>query len=168
VSGKVRAVNAPRRDLSAPSPAELARVMLRLKDSLTTEMLQNFELFLYVSKADSGPLAQRMYVFRKQASGDLNLLYNWPASTGRELVEFAPNGQRAPSFTPQGYYGPILVASLHHVSGQWGRRCRPRVIRLGDQRRPDGGATARGRRHRAAQACDASPCARTGAALLFA
>jgi len=118
---KSAAVNAPRRDLSAPSPAELARVMLRLKDSLTTEMLQNFELFLYVSKADSGPLAQRMYVFRKQASGDLNLLYNWPASTGRELVEFAPNGQRAPSFTPQGYYelDPGRMYT-HHVSGQWG------------------------------------------------
>ena len=95
--------------------------MLRLKDSLTTEMLQNFELFLYVSKADSGPLAQRMYVFRKQASGDLNLLYNWPVSTGRELVEFAPNGQRAPSFTPRGYYelDPGRMYT-HHISGQWG------------------------------------------------
>ena len=118
---KSAAANAPRPDLSAPSPAELARVMLRLKDSLTTEMLQNFELFLYVSKADSGPLAQRMYVFRKQASGDLNLLYNWPVSTGRELVEFAPNGQRAPSFTPRGYYelDPDRMYA-HHISGQWG------------------------------------------------
>jgi lipoprotein-anchoring transpeptidase ErfK/SrfK len=118
---KAAAANAPRPDLSAPSPAELARVMLRLKDSLTTEMLKNFELFVYVSKADSGPLAQRMYVFRKQASGDLNLLYNWPVSTGRELVEFAPNGQRAPSFTPRGYYelDPGRMYT-HHISGQWG------------------------------------------------
>jgi lipoprotein-anchoring transpeptidase ErfK/SrfK len=114
------AANAPRPGLSAPSPAELARVMGRLKDSLTTEMVDNFSLFLYVSKADSGPLAQRMYVLRKRPSGDLDLLYNWPVSTGRELVEFAPNGARAPSFTPQGYYelDPDRMYR-HHVSGQW-------------------------------------------------
>ncbi len=67
-------------------------------------MLGNFELFLYVSKAENGPWAQRMYVFARQGNGNLGLLYNWPVSTGRELVELAPNGQRAPSFTPQGYY----------------------------------------------------------------
>jgi lipoprotein-anchoring transpeptidase ErfK/SrfK len=118
---KSAAASAPRPDLTAPTGAELSRVMLRLKDSLTGEMLQNFELFLYVSKADHGPWAQRMYVFRKQAGGDLNLLYNWPVSTGREMVEFAPNGQRAPSFTPKGYYelDPGRMYK-HHTSGQWG------------------------------------------------
>jgi lipoprotein-anchoring transpeptidase ErfK/SrfK len=114
------AAAAPHPDLSAPPPTELARVMLRLKNNLTAEMLDNFELFLYVSKAESGPLAQRMYVFHKRASGDLDLLYNWPVSTGRELVEFAPNGQRAPSFTPRGYYelDPDRMYE-NHVSGQW-------------------------------------------------
>jgi len=112
--------NLPPPDLKAPSPAELTRVMFRLKDNLTSEMLQNFALFLYVSKAESGPLSQRMYVFKKQGSGDLSLLYNWPVSTGREMVEFAPNGQRAPSFTPQGYYelDPDRMYK-HHMSGQW-------------------------------------------------
>jgi lipoprotein-anchoring transpeptidase ErfK/SrfK len=108
-------------DLKAPSPAELTRVMVRLKDSLTSEMLENFELFLYVSKAQNGPWAQRMYVFKKQASGGLNLVYNWPVSTGREIVEFTPGGKRAPSFTPQGYYelDPDRMYR-HHTSGQWG------------------------------------------------
>lgn len=112
--------SAPRPDLTTPSSAELARVMARLKDNLTAEMLDNFELFLYVSKAESGPLAQRMYVFRKRANGDLDLLHNWPVSTGRELVEFAPNGRVEPSFTPQGYYelDPDRMYE-HHVSGQW-------------------------------------------------
>jgi len=111
---------APLPDQAAPPPAELARVMVRLKNNLTAEMLDNFELFLYVSKAESGPLAQRMYVFRKRASGDLDLLHNWPVSTGRELVELAPNGQLAPSFTPRGYYelDPDRMYK-HHVSGQW-------------------------------------------------
>ncbi|MBV8977555.1 MAG: L,D-transpeptidase family protein [Alphaproteobacteria bacterium] len=111
---------AARPELASPGASEVRRVVQRLKDNLTSELLANFELFLYVSKAEDGPWAQRMYVFRKQAKGDLDLLYNWPVSTGRELVEYAPNGQRAPSFTPQGYYelDPDRMYR-HHVSGQW-------------------------------------------------
>ncbi|MGH6870548.1 MAG: L,D-transpeptidase [Rhizomicrobium sp.] len=109
------AVSAP-----APSPAELVRVTQRLKDSLTDEMLQHFDLFLYVSKADHGPLAQRMYVFQKTAAGGLALMYNWPVSTGREKVEFAPTGQKEPSFTPAGYYelDPGRMYP-HYTSMQW-------------------------------------------------
>src|SRR5262249_7069880 len=71
-----------------PSPvpmsgAEIARVEQRLHDSLTSDMFENFELFLYVSKASVGPWAQHMYVFEKQPSGDLRLIYNWLVSTGR-------------------------------------------------------------------------------------
>jgi lipoprotein-anchoring transpeptidase ErfK/SrfK len=101
------------------SPAELVRVSMRLKENLTREMLENFSLFLYVSKADTGPWAQRLYVFRKDASG-LTLLYNWPASTGRELDEIAANGTRQPSITPQGYYqlDPHRMYRSH-FSGQW-------------------------------------------------
>ncbi len=91
-------------NLPAPSPAELVRVEQRLKDSLTSEMLANFDLFLYVSKAQNGPWAQRMYVFQKQTSGDLVLLNNWPVSTGREKVEFNAAGEKLPSYTPAGYY----------------------------------------------------------------
>lgn len=87
-----------------PGPADLARVAQRLKDSLTREMLANFELFLYISKADKGPLAQRMYVFAKAPSGDLALRYDWPASTGREQIELNPAGVRMSTDTPQGYY----------------------------------------------------------------
>jgi lipoprotein-anchoring transpeptidase ErfK/SrfK len=109
------AVSAP-----APSPAELVRVTQRLKDSLTPEMLANFEMFLYVSKADHGPLAQRMYVFQKQANGNLTLAYNWPVSTGRERVEISPSGANAPSFTPAGYYeiDPQRMYT-HYSSMQW-------------------------------------------------
>ncbi|MGD0143075.1 MAG: L,D-transpeptidase family protein [Rhizomicrobium sp.] len=107
-------------NLPAPSPAELVRVEQRLKDSLTSEMLANFELFLYVSKADSGPWSQRMFVFQKQASGDLVLLDNWPVSTGREKIEFNPAGAKLPSFTPAGYYelDPKRFYS-HYRSVQW-------------------------------------------------
>jgi hypothetical protein len=102
------------------SPAELVRVSMRLKENLTREMLENFSLFLYVSKAENGPWAQRLYVFRKDVGGDLGLLYNWPASTGRELDEIAANGTRQQSITPQGYYqlDPHRMYRTH-FSGQW-------------------------------------------------
>jgi lipoprotein-anchoring transpeptidase ErfK/SrfK len=106
--------------LASVSPAELVRVTMRLKENLTHEMLDNFSLFLYVSKADNGPWAQRMYVFRKDAGGNLSILYNWPASTGREKIEIAADGTRQPSFTPQGYYqlDPGRMYK-NHFSGQW-------------------------------------------------
>ncbi len=91
-------------NLKPPSAGELARVSERLHDSLTPELFEHFGLFLYVSKAQAGPLAQRMYVYAKQGNGDLKLLYNWPVSTGREKVEYNPAGRKLPSFTPQGYY----------------------------------------------------------------
>lgn len=102
------------------APAELVRVSMRLRDNLTKEMLENFSLFLYVSKAENGLWAQRMYVFNKDASGNLSLLYNWAASTGREKDEVAPNGTRQPSYTPQGYYqlDPNRMYKKH-FSGQW-------------------------------------------------
>ncbi|MBI1330006.1 MAG: L,D-transpeptidase family protein [Alphaproteobacteria bacterium] len=91
-------------DTKPPSQAEIARVSQRLRDSLTPELLAHFELFLYVSKASRGPLAQRMYVYAKQPDDGLKMLYNWPASTGREKVEYNSAGRKLPSFTPQGYY----------------------------------------------------------------
>lgn len=107
-------------DTHPPSGVELARVAAHFRQSLTKEMLDNFELFLFVSKADRGSAAQRMYVFQKQASGDLVMLHNWPVSTGREEVEMAPNGTLQPSYTPAGYYelDPKRMY-VSHFSGQW-------------------------------------------------
>lgn len=104
-----------------PTTAEFALVQQRLKDSLTSELYDNFELFLYVSKAASGPLAQRMYVFEKEPRGDLALAYDWQVSTGREKVEFNAKGRNLPSFTPQGYYelDPHRLFP-HYWSIQWG------------------------------------------------
>jgi lipoprotein-anchoring transpeptidase ErfK/SrfK len=105
---------------AGPSPAELVRVASRLKSSLTQELLNNFELFLYVSKADDGSWAQRMYVFAKQPGGNLDMLYNWPVSTGREKWELDVHGKKQNSFTPQGYYelDPQRMHVKYH-SGQW-------------------------------------------------
>jgi len=84
--------------------ANVDRIVARLKNNLSGEMLGNFHLFLYVDKADGGPFAQRMYVFQQEAGGDLTLLYNWPVSTGREQLEPDIHGQTQLSLTPGGFY----------------------------------------------------------------
>jgi lipoprotein-anchoring transpeptidase ErfK/SrfK len=122
-----QATTPPNRTASLPpspaaNPGDIIRVEQRLKENLTSEMLANFELFLYVSKADTGPWAQHMYVFQKQASGDLVLLYNWPVSTGREQIEFNPAGKRLTTYTPGGYYELDPNRSyVHYRSMEWGQ-----------------------------------------------
>ncbi|HET7335522.1 MAG TPA: L,D-transpeptidase family protein [Rhizomicrobium sp.] len=103
-----------------PNHAQIVRVEQRLRDSLTDDMLQHFALFLYVSKAEQGPWAQRMYVFAKQDDGDLSLLHAWPVSTGREKIEYNAAGRKLPSFTPRGYYelDPHRMYP-HYRSIQW-------------------------------------------------
>jgi hypothetical protein len=87
----------------------------RLMTGLTPEMAQNFDLFLYVSKAERGPLAQRLYVFRKEA-GTLKLLYDWAASTGREQDEISPRGRHSFTSTPKGFYelDPVRMYRRYH------------------------------------------------------
>lgn len=113
----------PAPDANPPSADELANVLSHMKLSLTKELFANFELFLYVSKADHGPWSQRMYVFRKQTSGDLDLLYNWPVSTGREVLASGPSGQLLKTDTPQGYYelDPDRMYRRYH-SAEWGHK----------------------------------------------
>lgn len=112
----------PAPDANPPSAAELSRVLSHMKLSLTKELFENFELFLYVSKADHGPWQQRMYVFQKQASGDLNLLYNFPVSTGREQLVANPDGRMLHTDTPQGYYelDPDRMYRRYY-SAEWGQ-----------------------------------------------
>jgi len=104
-----------------PSASELVAVTQHMRDSLTREMLADFDLFLFVSKAQGSTAAgQRMYVFQKQDNGDLVMLYNWPVSTGRELNEIAADGTRQASITPAGYYeiDPHRMY-VSHFSSQW-------------------------------------------------
>ncbi len=87
-----------------PNAGEIARVEQRLRVNLTSELLTGFDLFLYVSKAERGPWAQRMYVFDKQSGGDLALMHAWPVSTGRDARVLTKNGLRVALNTPTGYY----------------------------------------------------------------
>jgi hypothetical protein len=79
-------------------------VTARLTERLTPVMLNNFDLFLYVSKAKKGALAQRLYVFKKDSHGALVMAYDWAASTGREQYEISPLGAHTRTDTPAGFY----------------------------------------------------------------
>lgn len=81
-----------------------ALVQARLEQSLTPDLRRHFDLFLFVSTAARGPAAQRLYVFKKSPGGNLSLMYDWAASTGREKYEISPLGQRAFTATPAGFY----------------------------------------------------------------
>ena len=85
-------------------PAERAAVRARLEESLTPELRANFDLFLFVSKSAHGPLAQRLYVFKKESDGGLEMAYDWAASTGREAYEVSPRGRHTRTDTPRGIY----------------------------------------------------------------
>lgn len=112
-----------------PKPAppvaapELARVEQHLRDNLTDALYAHFDLFLYVSKAAKGPVAQRMYVFAKNGSGGFALRYDWPASTGREKVEYDKAGGKSLTVTPAGYYelDPKRMYR-HYRSMHWGQK----------------------------------------------
>jgi hypothetical protein len=94
-------------------------VAQRLNDSLSREMFGNFNLFIYIDKAERGPFAQRMFVFQKTATA-LALLYDWPVSTGRETLERDAHGHLQSTITPVGYYelDPKRLFE-DHVSSQW-------------------------------------------------
>ena len=112
--------SAPLPDVKPPVDVRFDKVAPRLEASLSEEMITNFNLFIYVDKAETGPLAQRMYVFEKTREGDLALLYDWPVSTGRERMERDVHGHVQSSFTPKGYF-EIDPKRLYadHASTQW-------------------------------------------------
>jgi hypothetical protein len=86
-----------------PVHDRLTAATLRLKNRLTPEMLRHFGLILYVSKARTGPLAQRMLVM-ENSKGVLKPIHDWAVSTGREQNEISPRGRSSFTATPQGFY----------------------------------------------------------------
>src|ERR1043166_2354476 len=102
MDGDAVTANSPNNPLALDSRDQ--QVKQRLQVYLTRELLEHFDLFVYVSKASEGPWAQRMYVFQKQPDESLYLLYDWPVSTGRESTEPNPAGTEVPPATPAGFY----------------------------------------------------------------
>jgi len=67
--------------------AYVNQAMDRLRTKVPGDLYSYFDVFLYVSKAAQGPLAQHMYIFHKDARGDVVFEQMFPVSTGRERYE---------------------------------------------------------------------------------
>jgi hypothetical protein len=59
----------------------------RMQATVPADLKQYFDVYLYVSKAAHGSLAQHMYVFHKADDGSLVYEDSFPVSTGRERRE---------------------------------------------------------------------------------
>ena len=113
--------NAPQPVIPVLPHDRLKAAAFRLTDKLTPEMVEHFDLILYVSKAGRGPLAQHMVVFRN-SDGVLTPIHDWKVSTGREQDEVSPRGRSTFTATPKGFYefDPDRMYRAYH-SWNWDR-----------------------------------------------
>ncbi len=74
-------------DAAPESRGEAERVLARVEAKVPGELASYFNTILYVSKASSGPWAQRMFVFQRDAYGEFIPVDQFAVSTGREKQE---------------------------------------------------------------------------------
>lgn len=70
-----------------PAQAQQANAADRLRYKVPAELYPYFDVYLYVSKAASGSLAQHLYMFHKDATNNLVFEQSFAVSTGRERHE---------------------------------------------------------------------------------
>ncbi|MEI9886552.1 MAG: L,D-transpeptidase [Rhizomicrobium sp.] len=73
--------------LPDPRLAQQADAAGRLRAKIPSELYDYFDIYLYVSKAASGSLAQHLYMFHKDGANNLVFEQSFPVSTGREQYE---------------------------------------------------------------------------------
>jgi lipoprotein-anchoring transpeptidase ErfK/SrfK len=112
---------APARPVAPPpavetdgASAQAVAVAERVRQSVPAELFPYFDVYLYVSKAASGPWAQHMFVYHKTDSGKLAFEETFPVSTGRERHE------KYFTSTPTGLFelDPARF-DAHHRSHRW-------------------------------------------------
>ena len=74
-----------------------------LMDAVPQDIAPYFDLFMYVSKANKGPLGQRMFVFQRDADGKIVPYAEWRVSTGREQYEIH-HDRKIHTVTPEGMF----------------------------------------------------------------
>ncbi|HWD29326.1 MAG TPA: L,D-transpeptidase [Rhizomicrobium sp.] len=115
---QVVAQTAPMDPMAGPGPVADAQGRLRAK--IPNPLYQYFDVYLYVSKAASGSLAQHLYMFHKDASDNLVFEQSFPVSTGRERHE------KYYTDTPEGLFqlDPDRFERMHY-SHTWGGAAMP-------------------------------------------
>jgi hypothetical protein len=111
-------------DATAGYAADDARsgeaVRHHVKDLLSADVIEEYELFMFINKAGEGPMAQHAYLYTKDMSGDLQYLDTWLVSTGREQQETSPKGARKFTTTPTGtFMFDVNHFSRLHKSNAW-------------------------------------------------
>ncbi len=89
---------------AAAGTPDLSDPATRMLAGLPDEVEPYFDLYLYVSKAEAGPIAQHMFVYTRAADGTMSLIHDWPVSTGREKKEKTPSGRKTFTHTPEGSF----------------------------------------------------------------
>jgi lipoprotein-anchoring transpeptidase ErfK/SrfK len=115
LGGGAQAAPAPQMPVADPLAAQVADASDRLKAKIPNVLYQYFDVYLYVSKAAAGSLAQHMYVFHKDASDNLVFEQTFAVSTGRERHE------KYYTDTPDGLFqlDPDRFERMHY-SHTWG------------------------------------------------
>ncbi len=75
----------------------------RLLATVPDEIEPYFDLFMYVSKSNRGPLAQHMFIFQRDADGKIIPYAEWKVSTGREKIEIHLD-RKVRTNTPEGIF----------------------------------------------------------------
>jgi hypothetical protein len=115
--GRATAIAPEARALTKPKAKSLADTVFTMRDdvpltavaerrlfrTVPDEIEPYFDLFMYVSKSDRGPLAQRMFVFQRNTDGEIVPYADWKVSTGREKVELHQT-RRVRTTTPEGIF----------------------------------------------------------------
>jgi hypothetical protein len=113
--------------LAQPDPAVAmqADAAGRLQGKIPSELYRYFDVFLYVSKAAEGSLAQHLYMFHKDAANNLVFEQSFPVSTGRERHE------KYFTSTPVGLFqlDPNRFERMHR-SRTWGGAAMPYAMFL--------------------------------------
>lgn len=88
---------------------------------LPGDVLAQFDMVVYVSKAGKGPIAQHAFFYTKDAAGTLVPGRVWAVSTGREKRgEMSKGGYRVNTDTPDGvYHFDMGRFTRLHRSRQW-------------------------------------------------
>ncbi|BCW88917.1 hypothetical protein sos41_20680 [Alphaproteobacteria bacterium SO-S41] len=95
-------------------------VRRHVEDVLSNDVIQEYELFIFINKAGEGPMAQHAYLYTKDGSGNLQHLDTWLVSTGREQQETSPKGARKFTTTPAGtFMFDLGHFSRLHKSNAW-------------------------------------------------
>ncbi|MFM9864928.1 MAG: L,D-transpeptidase [Micropepsaceae bacterium] len=95
---------APTLEITAAEDAPLiSAAERRLFATVPEEIEGYFDLFMYVSKSSRGPLAQRMFIFQRDADGKVLPYAEWRVSTGREKLEIH-HEKRIRTTTPEGIF----------------------------------------------------------------